>query len=587
MKKNIFIKLMFAAIVMLFANINVRGDEVTYVFSANYGDAIEVTSGTIVSGSISFTAQKNSAGTSPTVYTSGSTASIGLRLYGHSSGNGNSITFIPQNGAVITGIELTATSASYHPKTTYFIDDDGEGELTWFGLIGTLSGIEASTGLTIQNTVAGTTQLRFNTIKITYTPPSCSDAGLQFDVTRISKFEGDPNFTKVATSVNGSTGAITYTSSNTGVATVDNNGEVTITGAGTAAITASIAAAGTFCAAQASYTLKVYPGGVNAKTYSLVHNVSDLTDNAQYLIIGKKGSEYYALGWQKPNNRHAIEIPVENSEVRIGVATTVIANDEIYPYAITLKKSGSDWILFDEVNNENLTPATGDNNNHLKLTTEQVKWGITFSGDAAIINAKDNSTYKRNRLRFNDADVLFSCYKDGQEAVFLYKETVATPFSDVILTFNPANGATNVSVNTAVTITSPEPLRELGGSELTNSIDWTNIITFVGTSGTVAYTATVSDDKKVITITPSSALDHSETYLFIIENIADAEGKEIAAQDITFTTENETPASTNIRYVKQGGAGNKDGLSWANASDDLQKMINESQPTNQVWVAAG
>ncbi|PZU17018.1 MAG: hypothetical protein DI589_26630, partial [Shinella sp.] len=42
-----------------------------------------------------------------------------------------------------------------------------------------------------------------------------------------------------------------------------------------------------------------------------------------------------------------------------------------------------------------------------------------------------------------------------------------------------------------------------------------------------------------------------------------------------------------IRYVKEGGAGTKDGTSWSNASDDLQLMINQSASSNQIWVAAG
>lgn len=41
----------------------------------------------------------------------------------------------------------------------------------------------------------------------------------------------------------------------------------------------------------------------------------------------------------------------------------------------------------------------------------------------------------------------------------------------------------------------------------------------------------------------------------------------------------------NIRYVKAGGTG--DGSSWANASGDLQSIINASASGDQVWVAAG
>ena len=47
-----------------------------------------------------------------------------------------------------------------------------------------------------------------------------------------------------------------------------------------------------------------------------------------------------------------------------------------------------------------------------------------------------------------------------------------------------------------------------------------------------------------------------------------------------------TQAQT-IRYVKPTATGNGDGSSWANASGNLQTMINASAPNNQVWVAAG
>lgn len=42
-----------------------------------------------------------------------------------------------------------------------------------------------------------------------------------------------------------------------------------------------------------------------------------------------------------------------------------------------------------------------------------------------------------------------------------------------------------------------------------------------------------------------------------------------------------------IRYVREGGSGNKNGNSWANASDSFQNMINISSNGDQVWVASG
>ena len=41
-----------------------------------------------------------------------------------------------------------------------------------------------------------------------------------------------------------------------------------------------------------------------------------------------------------------------------------------------------------------------------------------------------------------------------------------------------------------------------------------------------------------------------------------------------------------IKYVKPVASGTGDGSSWANASTDLQAMINASG-TTEVWVAAG
>ncbi|MFD1143605.1 choice-of-anchor Q domain-containing protein [Larkinella insperata] len=41
------------------------------------------------------------------------------------------------------------------------------------------------------------------------------------------------------------------------------------------------------------------------------------------------------------------------------------------------------------------------------------------------------------------------------------------------------------------------------------------------------------------------------------------------------------------RFVKPGGAGNRSGTDWSNASGDLQAMINASSAGQEVWVAAG
>ncbi|AWK05772.1 hypothetical protein HYN56_16640 [Flavobacterium crocinum] len=45
--------------------------------------------------------------------------------------------------------------------------------------------------------------------------------------------------------------------------------------------------------------------------------------------------------------------------------------------------------------------------------------------------------------------------------------------------------------------------------------------------------------------------------------------------------------SQTIKYVTVNGSGNKDGSSWSNASENLQKMISSSESGTQIWIARG
>ncbi|MDR1198780.1 MAG: Ig-like domain-containing protein, partial [Prevotellaceae bacterium] len=109
-----------------------------------------------------------------------------------------------------------------------------------------------------------------------------------------------------------------------------------------------------------------------------------------------------------------------------------------------------------------------------------------------------------------------------------------------VLTFNPADGATNVAVNTAITITADEPLRKADGSELTDGDLTPALVVLKETDagGTdVAFTATIDAAKKVITVTPSSSLSNSQVYYAALNPVADTASNLTTLQSVTFTTE--------------------------------------------------
>jgi len=88
-----------------------------------------------------------------------------------------------------------------------------------------------------------------------------------------------------APTLSGAMTDVTWSSSNPAVATVSPDGAVAVVGTGTTVITADAAESDVFRAGTASYTLHVIDGSVPAKTYKKVTSASQLTVDAQYLLV--------------------------------------------------------------------------------------------------------------------------------------------------------------------------------------------------------------------------------------------------------------------------------------------------------------
>jgi hypothetical protein len=107
-----------------------------------------------------------------------------------------------------------------------------------------------------------------------------------------------------------------------------------------------------------------------------------------------------------------------------------------------------------------------------------------------------------------------------------------------VATFVPADAATDVATDVAPTITFDEAILNTDASEITNA-NVSSLITFKTTdaSGTdVAFTATIDNTKKIITVTPSANLSNETKYYLAVNKVEDASGNESAATSSAFTT---------------------------------------------------
>ena len=109
--------------------------------------------------------------------------------------------------------------------------------------------------------------------------PTCTASNIAFANPTVTKITGDANFTQTPTSL--SSGAITYSSSATNVATIDpSTGEVSVKGIGSTTITATQATVSPYCGSTATYTLNV--------TAAPTLTITDVTNTT---LVSSNGSE--------------------------------------------------------------------------------------------------------------------------------------------------------------------------------------------------------------------------------------------------------------------------------------------------------
>ena len=168
-------------------------------------------------------------------------------------------------------------------------------------------------------------------------------------------------------------------------------------------------------------------------TFTKVTSASGLEAGANYIIVGyDEALGYCAMGYQKSNNRHAIQVSEDGGSITVTPGTDPQSQTDVFP--LTLGGTTGAWTFFDEVKGGYLYAASSSANQLKTQTTNNSngEWSITFDSEGnAVVTSMGSNT--RNVMRFNENSAngtpLFSCYAEtstyGVKVAF-YKEGGST-----------------------------------------------------------------------------------------------------------------------------------------------------------------
>jgi len=211
------------------------------------------------------------------------------------------------------------------------------------------------------------------------------------------------------------------------------------------------------------------------------------------------------------------------------------------------------------------------------------------TGDAASIgaillrqgNASNAATFTIDGIR------VATTWADAAK----YEADVTAPTT----TFAPVNGATDVAVNTTITISFNEAIRNTDNSEITD-VNVGSLVTFKEkvSGNTVTATTTIDASKKVITITPSANLTNEIEYEVTVAPVEDAYDNATVSQTSSFTTiaaATPTIALTSPNGGEKHYAGQEVTITWTSTNMDAENIkieayVRDGLTANWNWVDA-
>ena len=222
-------------------------------------------------------------------------------------------------------------------------------------------------------------------------------------------------FTAPTLSMNPSGLAVTYSSSNTAVATVDaSTGAVTLVAEGTTTITATFDGNNNYNPATASYELTVSAATtptVGTDRYELVTDASTLAAGDKLLIVYAAETKIMSTSTVSDNYR----VP-GNFDFNDDKTITPTENDAI----VVLGGSNGAWTLYVSNGDEKgyLSAASSSKNNMKTVQTVDKNAQASISISSSNATIKFQGSYEKNLLKYNTGNPRFSCYASNSTGTY-------------------------------------------------------------------------------------------------------------------------------------------------------------------------
>lgn len=184
-------------------------------------------------------------------------------------------------------------------------------------------------------------------------------------------------------------------------------------------------------------------------TYTKVTSADQLVIGGKYIIVAVDATNgAFAMGGQKPNNRAANTVTINENSVTITEATQNstdnVANEAIAFVLGAATENAEYYTFFDAINNGYLYASSSSSNQMKTQATNNVngEWNITFNGNVCSIVASGSENRNVMQFNYNNGTPLFSCYASAnQTAVSLYVDAASLSDDPAMVVTAPANDA--------------------------------------------------------------------------------------------------------------------------------------------------